>query len=100
MLDECSAKGVCKSCIINGKMQTELVEISSKFTWDMLIKMATKIVETNSHPLIEEKQKIIENLTLKNTTLELQLEKQNELDNKEQEATESNDNKHPIDAFI
>lgn len=102
LLDECSAKGVRKSCIINGKMQTELVEISSKFTWDMLIKMASKIVETNSHPLIEEKQKIIENLTLKNTTLELQLEKQNELDKKEQdtEVTESNDNKHPIDAFI
>lgn len=103
LLDECSAKGVRKSCIINGKMQTELVEISSKFTWDMLIKIATKIVETNSHPLIEEKQKLIESLTLKNTTLELQLEKQNELEKNEHqdtEATENNDNKHPIDAFI
>ena len=100
LLDECSAKGVRRSCIINGKMQTELVEISSKFTWDTLIKMASKIVETNSHPLIEEKQKIIENLTLKNTTLELQLEKQNELESVDKDPEESNDNKHPIDAFL
>jgi hypothetical protein len=100
LLDECTAKGVRRSCIINGKMQTELVEINSKFTWDTLIKIASQIVENNSHPLIEEKEKLIESLILKNTTLELQLEKQNEVESVDKGPEETYDNKHPIDAFI
>lgn len=62
ILDECDAKGIRKSVKINGKTQTELVELVGNITLEKLIDIANTIVEANPHPMIEEKNRYIKDL--------------------------------------
>lgn len=73
ILDECDAKNIRRSVKINGKTQTELVEIG-KFSLENIIEIAKTIVETNPHPLIEEKNKQIQLLENDKKTRQLELE--------------------------
>lgn len=79
ILDECEAKGVRKSAVINGKNQTELAEFNAAFTWEHLLTMAEEIVNTNTHPMIVEKDNMIKQLE-NSTEIELEREKTRQLE--------------------
>jgi hypothetical protein len=108
ILDECKAKGVRRSCIINGKMQTELIELGLNFSLENLIDLAKEIINTNAHPIIEEKERIIRNLEAdksieyekqKTRQLELEIELA-KLNNIIKEPEIQEDETHPITEFI
>lgn len=66
ILDECKFRGVRRSVEINGKMQTELVEFSSTFTLQHLLTLSQEIIDSNVHPVIEEKDRKIKEIEEEN----------------------------------
>jgi hypothetical protein len=101
VLSECKALGVRTSCVVNGKSQTELIELSDSFTFDDLVKLIEKVIDSNIPMELEEKNKQIDDLKTDKTLLieqekteqkrhdtrqlELQIELLNKLKEEEQE---------------
>lgn len=52
ILDECDLLDIRRTVTINGKNQTEMVELSEDFTMEDLVAMAERVIDENKHPFI------------------------------------------------